>query len=89
MRQGVLEINKELVDRARSLIPTLRERGEETEKYNRIPEATIQELKDNGLLKVLRPKMFGGYQTNMRTYTEVVTEISTGRWIGWMVRFAQ
>ena len=42
MRQGVLEINKELVDRARSLIPTLRERGEETEKYNRIPEATIQ-----------------------------------------------
>ena len=86
MRQGVLEINKELVDRARSLIPSLRERGEETEKYNRIPEATIQELKDNGLLKVLRPQMFGGYQTNMRTYTEVVTEISRGDGsAGWFV----
>ena len=86
MRQGVLEINKELVDRARSLIPTLRERGEETEKYNRIPEATIQELKDNGLLKVLRPKMFGGHQTDMRTYTEVVTEISRGDGsAGWFV----
>ena len=52
MRQSVLEKNKELVAKARSLIPNLRERGEETEKYNRIPETTINELKENGLLKV-------------------------------------
>ena len=30
--------------------------------------------------------MFGGYQTNMRTYTEVVTEISRGDGsAGWFV----
>ena len=43
-------------------------------------------MKNDGLLKVLRPEMFGGYQTNMRTYTEVVTEISRGNGsAGWFV----
>ncbi|MCM3725892.1 acyl-CoA dehydrogenase family protein [Neobacillus cucumis] len=78
MEQSVLDIKRELVENARSLIPTLREHSEEIEKTNTLPPAVIEEMKNKGTLKVLRPHLFGGYQTNMRTYTEVVTEISRG-----------
>ena len=86
MEQSVLEINKVLVDKARALIPKLRESSAEVDKNNAIPDEIIADLKNEGLLKVLRPRMFGGYQTNMRTYTEVVTEISRGDGsAGWFV----
>ncbi|MDQ0257109.1 alkylation response protein AidB-like acyl-CoA dehydrogenase [Evansella vedderi] len=78
MEQSVLEINKELVTRARNLIPKLREHSNEIDKNSHLPDEIVELLKQEGLLKVLRPKMFGGYQTNMRTFTEVVTEISRG-----------
>ncbi|MCQ6279061.1 acyl-CoA dehydrogenase family protein [Bacillus sp. EB600] len=86
MAQSVLETKKMLVEKARTLIPKLRDLGEDIEKNNRLPETIIDEMKNDGLLKVLRPEMFGGYQTNMRTYTEVVTEISRGNGsAGWFV----
>lgn len=86
MNQSVLETKNVLVDRARALIPKLREYSQEIDRTNRIPEFIIDELKNNGLLKVLRPKMFGGHQTNMRAFTEVVTEISRGNGsAGWFV----
>jgi len=86
MEQSVVELKKELVENARSLIPTLREHSEEIEKTNTLPQSIIEEMKNKGTLKVLRPHLFGGYQTNMRTYTEVVTEISRGNGsAGWFV----
>ncbi|MBT2654422.1 acyl-CoA dehydrogenase [Bacillus sp. ISL-18] len=86
MEQSVVELKKELVENARSLIPTLREHSEEIEKTNTLPQVIIEEMKNKGTLKVLRPHLFGGYQTNMRTYTEVVTEISRGNGsAGWFV----
>ena len=58
----------------------------EIDRTNRLPDEVVNEIKDKGLLKILRPKMFGGYETNMRTYTEVVTEIARGNGsAGWFV----
>ncbi|MFJ7729210.1 acyl-CoA dehydrogenase family protein [Neobacillus sp. NPDC097160] len=86
MEQSVLNTKKELVDKARSLIPKLREYSEEIEKTNTLPKTIIEDLQKEGALKVLRPHLFGGYQTNMRTYTEVVTEIARGNGsAGWFV----
>lgn len=86
MEQGVLETNKELVTRARNLIPKLREYSLEIDEKSSLPDEIINLLQKEGLLKVLRPQMFGGYQTNMRTFTEVVTEISRGNGsAGWFV----
>ena len=78
MTSTVVDLNKELVERAKSFVPVLRDRAKETEEIRRIPEATIQELEDAGLFHILRSKRFGGYQANMKTYTECVTEISRG-----------
>ena len=73
-----IDTNKELVDVATSFIPKLRERAVETEQGRRIPEETMQELKDAGLFQLLRPKLYGGLQSDMRTYTKCVAEISRG-----------
>ncbi|MCM3767782.1 acyl-CoA dehydrogenase family protein [Neobacillus niacini] len=86
MEQSVLETKNVLVDRARAIIPKLREYSQEIDKNSRIPDEIVEELKKEGLMKVLRPRMFGGYQTNMRTFTEVVTEIARGNGsAGWFV----
>ncbi|WP_227937772.1 acyl-CoA dehydrogenase family protein [Alkalihalobacillus deserti] len=78
MTSIVADVNKELVQKACSFVPKLRERAKETEELRKIPEATMTELKDAGLFHILRSKQFGGFQSNMRTYTECVTEISRG-----------
>lgn len=78
MGQTLLVTNKELVEKAKSFRQRLRDRAEETEKIRKIPLETIQELKESGLFNILRPKLYGGYQSDMKTYTECVAEISRG-----------
>jgi 3-hydroxy-9,10-secoandrosta-1,3,5(10)-triene-9,17-dione monooxygenase len=86
MMTKVVEKDNILVEKARSLVPKLRVRAKETEEIRRIPVETIKELKEAGLFKLLRPKMYGGYQTNMRTYADCVVEISRGcASTGWIV----
>jgi 3-hydroxy-9,10-secoandrosta-1,3,5(10)-triene-9,17-dione monooxygenase len=72
----VADINASLVEKARSLAPKILERADQTETIRRIPEATINELKEAGLFKILRPKRYGGSQASLRTYADCVVEIS-------------
>ena len=83
---NTLSTREMLVENARQLIPELREASLKIDKESKIPDEIVQKIRDNGLLKVLRPKMFGGYETDMRTYFDVVTEISRGNpSAGWFV----
>ena len=77
-RNAVVQEQTGLIGKARSFVPRLRERAAETEAIRCIPKTTINELKAAGLFKILRPKMFGGYETDMKTYVDCVTEISRG-----------
>lgn len=86
MEQTLTDTRKMLVERANSLIPLLREQGLTIDQKSELSKEIIEQLRSNGLLKVLRPQMFGGYQTDMRTYIEVVTAISRGNGsAGWFV----
>lgn len=78
LETDLLEINKQLVEKAKSFVPRLRERGSETEELRRVPEDIIQDLKDEGLFKILRPTRYGGHQSNIRTYLDCLVEISRG-----------
>lgn len=74
------------VEVAKSLVPKLRERAQKTEEIRRVPEETIQELKEGGLFTMLRPIRYGGQETNLRTYSEAVVEVSRGcASTGWIV----
>lgn len=49
-----------MFDRARSLLPQLRERAGSTEEHRRLPQETERELHDAGLFRILQPKRVGG-----------------------------
>jgi alkylation response protein AidB-like acyl-CoA dehydrogenase len=59
------------VDCARELAPRLRERVPEAESLRRLPDATIDDLIDSGLVSVLVPRRFGGSELNYDTVLEV------------------
>jgi 3-hydroxy-9,10-secoandrosta-1,3,5(10)-triene-9,17-dione monooxygenase len=49
-----------VVARAKSLVPTLRERASRTEELRRLPQETERDLHDAGLFRILQPKRVGG-----------------------------
>ena len=67
-----------LVERARNLIPTLRERAVETENNRNILPETMQDLTDAGFFKIMQPKAFGGYEMGVDVLIDVVIEIAKG-----------
>jgi 3-hydroxy-9,10-secoandrosta-1,3,5(10)-triene-9,17-dione monooxygenase len=53
---------EEAVARARALAPTIRQRAVAAEALRRQPEETIQEIVDAGLVRLLMPRRWGGYE---------------------------
>lgn len=49
-----------MLDRARSLVPKLRERAAATEEMRRLPPETERELHDAGLFRIVQPQRVGG-----------------------------
>src|SRR5712692_8933024 len=68
----------DLVERARQLVPHLRQRMKEMDQLGYLPEATVQELQDAALFQLTTPRIYGGLQVDMRTYMDVVAEIGRG-----------
>ena len=67
---------EELAATAASLLPTLRERARATEQLRRVPDDTMRELKASGLLRVLQPARYGGYEADPLTYFEIASMLS-------------
>jgi 3-hydroxy-9,10-secoandrosta-1,3,5(10)-triene-9,17-dione monooxygenase len=51
-----------LVERARALVPKLHERAAAAERLRRMPDETIAELVQAGLLRIFVPARYGGYE---------------------------
>ncbi|WP_425991637.1 acyl-CoA dehydrogenase family protein [Afipia sp. DC4300-2b1] len=49
-----------MLERARALVPMLRERAAKTEEMRRLPPETEKELHEAGLFRILQPKRVGG-----------------------------
>jgi resorcinol 4-hydroxylase (FADH2) len=67
-----------LLQKARKLAPTLRERAAATNQARRIPRETIQDLWDAGLWYLLKPKKFGGPELRPDAVFPVASELSRG-----------
>src|SRR5260370_33160971 len=68
----------DLVERARLLVPHLRQRVKEMDQLGYLPEATVQELQDAGLFQLTTPRIYGGHQVDVRTFLDVIAEIGRG-----------
>ena len=55
-----------LIERARALVPTLRERARAAEELRRLPDTTIQDAADAGFFQAYVPKRHGGYEIDFR-----------------------
>src|SRR3984885_3046643 len=60
------------------VVPLLRAKAAETEPARRIPDDVLAAVEQAGLFRMRAPKRFGGYEADLRTYTDVVTELGRG-----------
>ncbi len=76
----------ELIERARKLVPALRQRAAEAETLRRCPDRTIADFHDARLLRIMQPRAFGGFELGWDVHCEVCMELSRGcgsqGWIG-------
>jgi 3-hydroxy-9,10-secoandrosta-1,3,5(10)-triene-9,17-dione monooxygenase len=67
-----------LVDRARGLVPLLVANSRRTEEERRIPEESIDAMREAGIFRMMQPRRFGGLQVDFRTKLEVTRELARG-----------
>ncbi|MBL8628458.1 MAG: hypothetical protein JNM81_02445 [Rhodospirillaceae bacterium] len=68
----------ELIARAQSLVPVLRERGPQTDRARRVPDETMHALLDAQLCQILAPRRFGGFEKNLTTLLDIGLELARG-----------
>lgn len=65
-------------ERARAMIPALRERGFAGDRDRRLPDATVEELIDAGILQMLAPRRAGGSEASVLEFFETAVELGKG-----------
>jgi 3-hydroxy-9,10-secoandrosta-1,3,5(10)-triene-9,17-dione monooxygenase len=68
---------EDYLDRARALLPALRERALHAEQLRRLPDETFKEFQEAGLFRALQPKRYGGYELDPDTFYQAVMDIGT------------
>jgi 3-hydroxy-9,10-secoandrosta-1,3,5(10)-triene-9,17-dione monooxygenase len=67
-----------LIERARALVPVLRERAARTEAAERLLPETVNDFVDVGFFRIVQPRRFGGFEFGIDVLEEVVTEVGRG-----------
>jgi 3-hydroxy-9,10-secoandrosta-1,3,5(10)-triene-9,17-dione monooxygenase len=65
------------LDRARAILPTLRERAVYAEQLRRLPDETVKEFQEAGFFRALQPQRYGGYELDPGTFYQAVIELGT------------
>jgi 3-hydroxy-9,10-secoandrosta-1,3,5(10)-triene-9,17-dione monooxygenase len=69
----------ELIARAEELVPVIAERAAQAEELRRVPEETVRDLVDAGLVRVANPERYGGYSgVDIDTLFEVGWRLAQG-----------
>jgi 3-hydroxy-9,10-secoandrosta-1,3,5(10)-triene-9,17-dione monooxygenase len=68
----------DLLARARALLPNLAERAPATTEARNVPDETIAEYRRAGILRVLQPRRFGGYQESIGVFLRIVEALTEG-----------
>lgn len=68
----------ELIERARRMVPALKSRTAQADREFKVPNETIAELQEAGLLRALQPRAFGGYEVDPRTFFEIQMILAEG-----------
>src|SRR6202050_548536 len=79
----------ELIGRARALAPKLRERALKAERDRSVPRESVEEYLDAGLIHVLQPKRWGGYEHDHEVAFDIAVELgkSTCASSAWVLNY--
>jgi 3-hydroxy-9,10-secoandrosta-1,3,5(10)-triene-9,17-dione monooxygenase len=67
-----------LIERARTLIPALRQRAPQTNSARQLPKDTIADYRRLGLTRCLQPAMFGGSDSNYHVFSKMLRVLARG-----------
>ena len=67
-----------LLERIAAIRPILEKNANQTERDRRVVDENIAALKEIGAFKIMVPKRYGGWQTDIRTKLEVSREVAKG-----------
>ena len=73
-----LGVDREILAKASALVPLLHKNAERTELEKRVPDENVDALAAAGLWGLTRPRERGGFETNIRTVVEVISELGRG-----------
>ena len=68
---------QQLLDRAKELIPVLKERWKKSDELRRVPDETIADFHEAGFFKMLQPKRWGGLECDPNAFFDVQTTIAS------------
>jgi 3-hydroxy-9,10-secoandrosta-1,3,5(10)-triene-9,17-dione monooxygenase len=79
---------EEAIERARSIVPVAKKNVQLAEEMRRIPEENARAILESGLMPLMRPKMFGGFEADWMTQIDCVSEVAQhcGS-TGWVMTF--
>ena len=78
MQAGPGQSASELHQRVTSLVPSFRARAVDAENLRRMPDESIQDLRNAGLFKLMLPRRLGGHQGSLHQLIDVVAEVARG-----------
>ena len=86
--RGMTISYEEAIERARTIAPVAERNAAAAEELRRLPEENVQAILDSGLMPLLRPKRFGGFEGDWLTQIDCVSEVARfcGS-TGWVMAF--
>jgi 3-hydroxy-9,10-secoandrosta-1,3,5(10)-triene-9,17-dione monooxygenase len=67
-----------LIERARAMIPALKERADAATAARTLPAETIREMQEAGFFRVLQPRRHGGYEMDPHVFYEIQMALAEG-----------
>lgn len=68
----------DLVDRARALVPVLRERAGRVDRERAVPVETVADIRSAGLFRIFQPARFGGQEREFIDGIDIIFELARG-----------
>ncbi|GAA1850670.1 acyl-CoA dehydrogenase family protein [Pseudonocardia ailaonensis] len=67
----------DVLDRIAAAKEMLAEQADEAERLCRLPDATAKALKDTGVIRLLQPRRYGGYEVDPQVFFRAVMDIAS------------
>lgn len=67
-----------LIERARAMIPALKQRARQATTERRVPAESIAEMREAGFFRILQPKRWGGYEMHPNVFFDVQRLLAEG-----------